>query len=165
MNIRKKSVNQERRVAREVCGRTTIASGALCFQKGDVRADALLVECKTTSKDTYTLSRAVWDKIANEATKDGLRIPVLQVDFEDDGYRPIMCALFNYNDLGQQFLTKENLVDMLENLDGESSYKSAGKSTTLSVDDRYYFLQFEDGLVLMRVPWERFVSSIIEGKV
>lgn len=39
----------------------------IAYKKGDVRSDDLLVECKYTSKDCYTLSNKTWEKIYAEA--------------------------------------------------------------------------------------------------
>lgn len=47
---KKKFKNQESRVAKEVSGKVTPASGALWGSKGDVRNDLFLIECKTTKR-------------------------------------------------------------------------------------------------------------------
>lgn len=77
-----KSNLQEKRVAKELGGRRVIASGSLWFASSDVRHDNLLVECKTTDKDYYSLSLATWEKIEKEAVRDGLRIPVMCIDIK-----------------------------------------------------------------------------------
>ncbi len=74
------SNKQEKRVAKEVGGKTVIASGSLWGSKGDVRADDYLIECKTTEKPYYVLSFDTWLKIEREAIKDGLRLPVMCID-------------------------------------------------------------------------------------
>lgn len=53
MDVRKKSQLQEKRVASELGGRVTPASGALWGAKGDVKSDLFLAECKTTEKPAY----------------------------------------------------------------------------------------------------------------
>lgn len=78
-----KSDKQEKRIAKDLNAKVTIASGALDFQKADVRNDTYLVEAKTTEKDFYPLSISTWEKIQDQATKDGLRIPVMCIDLED----------------------------------------------------------------------------------
>lgn len=83
---KRKSQKQEKRVAKEIKGLTTIASGALWGNKGDVRNDEYLVECKITKREFYILKRDVWDKIRKEAVKDGLRIPVMNIEVEDGKY-------------------------------------------------------------------------------
>lgn len=82
MQVKKKSQLQEKSVAKDLNARTVVASGALWNSKGDVRHDNLLVECKTTDKDFYSLTLATWEKIEKEAIKDGLRIPVMCIDIK-----------------------------------------------------------------------------------
>lgn len=90
---KRKSKDQESKVAKELAGRVTPASGALWGAKGDVRNDVFLVECKTTSKPFYTLTFATWSKIYKEAIRDGLRIPVMCIDLEKEGKRfAVMCS-------------------------------------------------------------------------
>lgn len=95
MNNKKRSKKQENRVAKEMNGRTTIASGSLYFQKGDVRLDKFLIECKTTYEDFYTLKRSTFEKIKREAIKDSLRIPLLQIDLMEGNER---LVVLDYND-------------------------------------------------------------------
>ena len=92
-DTKRKSTLQEKRVAKEVRGRTTPASGAMWGCKGDVRSDAFLVECKTTEKDKYSLSILTWNKIRVEAVKDGMKIPVMCIDLHNGKYR---YAVFEY---------------------------------------------------------------------
>lgn len=82
MQVKKKSQLQEKSVAKDLNARTVVASGALWGSKGDVRHDNLLVECKTTDKDFYSLTLSTWEKIEREAVKDGLRLPVMCVDIK-----------------------------------------------------------------------------------
>ena len=95
MDNKKMSNKQENKVAKETGGYTTIASGALYFQKADVRLDNFLIECKTTREPFYKLKRSTWEKIQKEALKDGMRIPLMQVDLENSKYR---VAIIDYND-------------------------------------------------------------------
>lgn len=90
--IRKKSQKQENRTAKEFSGRTQIASGAITLMKGDVRTgdtssrfnmEDFLIENKYTDSPKYKLESKIWDKISNEAIKDNLRTPVLQVDIQN----------------------------------------------------------------------------------
>lgn len=77
-----KSRDQERRLAREIGGSPTPASGAFWSRKGDVRSAAFLVEAKRTDKSSISIKRDVWDKIRREALLDG-RIPVLALQIGD----------------------------------------------------------------------------------
>lgn len=81
--MKSKSQKQEARIAKSCCGRVQAASGALDCAKGDVRNDKFLIECKTTDKDYFVLTKKVWDKIEQEAVKDGLRIPVIVYEIGD----------------------------------------------------------------------------------
>ena len=98
MDIRKRnSKNQESKVAKEILGKVTPASGALWGAKADVRSDIFLVECKTTNRGYYSLTYDTWNKIYTEAVKDGLRIPVMCIDLNNGKYRyAVLCS----NDLG-----------------------------------------------------------------
>lgn len=90
---KRKSKKQESKVAKELSGKVTPASGALWGAKGDVRSEAFLVECKTTEKTSYRLTFNTWNKIYLEAIKDGLRIPVMCIDLKDGVYRyAVMCT-------------------------------------------------------------------------
>lgn len=87
MNTKKLSNKQEKRIAKEMSNaKVTIASGALDFQKADVRNDMFLVEAKTTGKDFYPLNIKTWSRINQQALNDGLRIPVMSIDLEDGKY-------------------------------------------------------------------------------
>jgi hypothetical protein len=80
MNVKKKSQIQEKRVAKEINGQPTIASGAIWTQKADARADLFLCECKTTDKAYYPLQVKTWLKIEKEALKDSIRTPIMCID-------------------------------------------------------------------------------------
>lgn len=105
MDIRKRrSKKQESKVAKELSGKVTPASGALWGAKADVRSDIFLVECKTTEKDYYSLTFNTWDKIYHEAIKDGLRIPVMCIDLLNGKQRyAVVCSkdLPNYSKVVQ----------------------------------------------------------------
>ena len=87
------SNRQEKSVAKAIGGKLTIASGALSM-KGDVRSNKYLVECKTTKESYYSLSVYTWEKIYDEACRDGLRIPLLIVDTNNSD----RIVVFRYTD-------------------------------------------------------------------
>lgn len=89
------SVKQEKSVAKELDGKTTVASGALWGAKGDVRNSKFLIECKTTAKDYYVFTAKVWNKICREALKDHLREPLLIIDLNNDPKK--RYVVFNLN--------------------------------------------------------------------
>lgn len=80
---RRKSVLQERRIAEDIGGRVQPGSGAPAFYKSDAVAGLdLRVEAKTTSKESYTLTTAVIDKIRNEALSGGQEDWAMQIEFQ-----------------------------------------------------------------------------------
>lgn len=91
------SNKQEKEVAKQFGGKVVIASGSLWFADSDVRTDNLLIECKTTGKDYYSVTSKVWDKIYDEATRDGLRLPLLIVDLNHGTAQSNRYVLFNPN--------------------------------------------------------------------
>lgn len=74
---------QERRVAKRLDARQTIASGQTPVDKGDVRSELLRVECKYTDSKSYSLKAEDLVKIANQSTGD--QIPLFFIEFREDG--------------------------------------------------------------------------------
>lgn len=84
---RRVSNKQERRTAKEVRGELVKASGATDHDKGDVKAEDIRVECKTTSKKSYRLQSE--DLRKHTAQTDIEQIPAFLIEFRDDeGRRP-----------------------------------------------------------------------------
>ena len=81
--VKRRSQKQEKSVAKMFNAKQVIASGSLWFADSDVRNDLFLIECKTTEKDFYSITTKVWEKIEEEALKDGMRRPLLIVDLRD----------------------------------------------------------------------------------
>lgn len=50
------STKQEKDVAKKVSGKTTSNSGATAFQKGDILTENWVVECKTKTSDSESIS-------------------------------------------------------------------------------------------------------------
>ena len=90
------STKQEKRVAKDLDAKVTVASGALDFQKADVRNDLWLVECKTTSKSFYSLTEKTWSKIEKQAIKDGIRMPMMCIDLEDGEIKLVVIKYFDF---------------------------------------------------------------------
>jgi len=82
MTTRKRSKQQEDRIAQEMGGLVVPASGSFWARKGDARTDDYLVEAKYTDKASFSIKRAIWDKIRKEALLDG-RIPLLAVQIQE----------------------------------------------------------------------------------
>lgn len=100
MNYKKKSKKQEHRVAKEMGGKVTLASGALWFQKGDVKLDKFLIECKTTVNSYYKLHIDVWEKISQEALKSGMRIPLMQIELNSGKNRLVVMNYLDFVGIG-----------------------------------------------------------------
>lgn len=95
MKLKKISQKQEKDVAKELGGRTVVASGAFWGAKGDVRSDEFLVECKTTQNAWYVIHAKTWEKIEQEAIRDRLKRPVLVIDLNNGAKR---IAVFSPHD-------------------------------------------------------------------
>lgn len=81
------SDRHEKKVAKQVGGRVTIASGSTPAEKGDVKAHDLRLECKSTEAIGYRLTLA--DLHKNEAAAHGEEIPVFAIEFRSpDRARP-----------------------------------------------------------------------------
>jgi len=80
---KRRSVLQERKLAESIGGRVQPGSGAPAFWKSDAVAQlSIRAEAKTTSKKQFTLTKAVLDKIRNEALTGGQEDWALQVEFQ-----------------------------------------------------------------------------------
>lgn len=78
------SKNQEKTVANRLGGSTTLNSGATPFQKGDINVgNLLLVECKTKTKDSDSISiKKEWlDKNSKEALFMGKKYNTIAFNF------------------------------------------------------------------------------------
>lgn len=74
------SNDQEKSVAKSVKGRTTIASGALHFDKGDVVGSGFRGECKVTRNKSYSLKLEELHKIKDHAHRQ-METPIFVVGF------------------------------------------------------------------------------------
>lgn len=150
MKLRKKSQLQERKVAKELNGRVTPASGALDCAKGDVRSDTFLVECKTTSKDFYSLSFNTWYKISSEAIKDGLRIPIMCIDLKDGEKR--FAVFCNYD-----------FFSLLPNSFDYPPINITSKSFRIKDEGKVQWLppRTPKSTYLVIMNWETFVREIV----
>ena len=81
----KQSQKHEKRIAKEIGGAPTAASGAFWSRKGDVRNADLLVEHKWTGKKSKTIQAAELQKITTEAIMDG-RMPVFGIHLDGEDY-------------------------------------------------------------------------------
>lgn len=78
--IKKDSIKQEKRTAKNYRGSRTVSSGAVWFSKNDVRTEKFLIENKfTNNAKSYTVKFDELKDVVTRAVLEG-RIPVLQFD-------------------------------------------------------------------------------------
>lgn len=89
----RRSRKQEAEVAARLGGRLTIASGAL-DTKGDVRVKRVMrVECKTTTKKSFSVTREMLGKIEEAALSAG-EVPAMVIEFLTPKGKPeSACAI------------------------------------------------------------------------
>lgn len=91
------SNKQEKKVAKRIGGKQTANSGATAFSKGDVRTDDFLIECKTktTESESMTIHRDWIDKNEEEAFAMGKPYSAIAIDFgSGENYYIISEKLF-----------------------------------------------------------------------
>lgn len=160
------SNKQEKRVAKSLNAKVTVASGALSFQKADVRADEWLIECKTTEKTYYSLTRRTWEKICKEAVKDGIRMPLMCIDLEDGKYSIAAMRYFDF--IGLDLDTKaQYLGNPLPDLIDQNSFRVTsafiGSPFPQELQKGQYpcyrrDVKFIEGDHLVLIPMEDFVN-------
>lgn len=151
MNTLKRiSKNQESRVAKEISGKVTPASGALWGAKADVRNDIFLVECKTTKKDFYSLTFNIWDKIYHEAIKDSLRIPVMCIDLLNGKRRyAVMCSKDLPDSIERQTLLQKDYLP-------KTSFRIKSKCTFV-ISNKHKSAVFK----LSVIEWSDFIEKVV----
>jgi hypothetical protein len=82
LKVRRKSQIQEKRIAGEMGGKVQKGSGALEFNKGDIRTKELLIEAKRTDKDSMSVKKEWLEKISMEAIAYN-KIPALSIEFNN----------------------------------------------------------------------------------
>ena len=151
MNTLKRiSKNQESRVAKEISGKVTPASGALWGAKADVRNDIFLVECKITEKDFYSLTFNTWDKIYHEAIKDSLRIPVMCIDLLNGKQRyAVMCSKDLPDSIERQTLLQKDYLP-------KTSFRIKCKGTFV-ISNKHKSAVFK----LSVIEWSDFIEKVV----
>lgn len=81
VSTRARSGKQEDKVAKVLSGKTTINSGAT-FGENDVTSAYCEVECKITSKGSYTLKVTDWSLLIAKCNVH--KIPIMVIEFEKD---------------------------------------------------------------------------------
>ena len=72
---------KEKKDAQDFDGRRVKGSGNQWHSPGDIRNDTFLVDCKSTTKKSYSVSKSTWDKIYEEALFSQ-RLPLLSLDID-----------------------------------------------------------------------------------
>lgn len=169
MNTKKQSKKQENRIAKDINAKVTIASGALDFQKADVRNDEFLIEAKTTAKNFYTLNIKTWERIKEQAIKDGLRIPIMQIDLENG--KTSLVVISNLDLWGLGLLNPFYVGNSFVPYEANKSYKLTGDFLTedfpqdISEVDSYYRrldIVMGDKYHLAILEWSDFLHLLEE---
>jgi len=152
MTIQKRSRKQERATAKDLKGRTTPATGARWHSKGDVRSDKFLVECKITEKRSYSLPLKVWEKILNEARRDGFRTPAMCIEVHGNLGDPIVLAVLD-RDTYEMWDDHNRDIDEFRLIEDKKSFSMSRAWEKVSVCE---------GVVekhrLVIIPWKEFLN-------
>lgn len=173
-------MKQEKRTAKEFGevrdkSLTQIASGALPSMKGDAKtgeksigfnSDDFLIENKFTDADKYKLDLATWNKISEEALRDNMRIPVMQIDIKND-VSLVVLSLFDIIALGGKKYWKE--AEDIRFIEAKSyTMKHEFYHSSISVDDEFFqrlhfYKQHLDLVVVDKDEFLRFLAQNIEN--
>ena len=80
--MKKKKSNKRKGQEWEEKCQKTINSGALDFDKGDLKTDDYLIECKYTEKKSFSITKKILKKIWNEALESN-KLPKIIVGIKD----------------------------------------------------------------------------------
>lgn len=160
LDTKRRSTAQEKKVAKEIGGRVTPASGALWGSKADVRNGQFLVECKTTEKDHYTLNHSTWEKIRHEALNDGFREPVMCIDLLNGKSR---LAVLDYSSNADYISWVEgfgftDLNPVVTNKSSRSLRYSTNTWVLVFPDKRH--LSAKKNIELIITPWMSFTEYL-----
>ena len=164
-NEQKRSRRQEQETAKEIKGRVTPASGSRWHQKADVRSGKFLIECKTTTKDSYRLTAKAWEKIYKEALRDGLKEPVMRIDLRTEYGDEMSFAVTAGTYVLDYLATIVTDVDCIQSIAFcEGEYGSfiiradlvSVATSTLKVNDKLYRVTV--------LPWKGFLHYEQSGR-
>lgn len=93
----KKWQQKENKDAKLFKGRVTPKSGGFWSFAGDVVTEDFLIDCKTTDKNRFSITKRMWEKIYVEALKSR-RMPLLSAMFGDSN---IEIVILDKNDFLQ----------------------------------------------------------------
>ena len=80
--LNKKWQNKEKSDAKLFGGRRQKRSGGLWFQPGDVKLKEFLIDDKQTDKESFSVTKKIWQKIYHEALMNQ-RKPCLSLQIQD----------------------------------------------------------------------------------
>ena len=160
------SNKQEKRVAKDMNAKVTVASGALPFQKADVRSDQFLVECKTTKNSYYSLTVRTWEKIQQQAIKDGIRMPLMCIDLEDGKTQVVVMKHLDFIGLDYD-LKAQYLGNPIPELLDTTSFRVTGDFINAPFPQELVKGQYpcyrrdvkfvDHGIHLVMIPYEDFL--------
>jgi len=81
----------ESKLSKRIGGRETLASGALIFDKADVKIDGFRIECKSTIKDSMSVKFGWLNKVSAEAL-DHTEKPALSIQFVTENGQAKKCG-------------------------------------------------------------------------
>lgn len=87
-----RSAKMERRVAKEVGGRTQVGSGSSWRAPGDIKSDTHLIEHKYTDKLSFVLKLADWEQARSDALQSGKDAAMI-VEFASTGKRLLVTEV------------------------------------------------------------------------
>lgn len=73
---------QERKAAATYGGKVTPGSGNQWFKKADVQTSQMIIECKATMKNSYTIKADDLAKLNTQAVLED-KLPVFEIQFTD----------------------------------------------------------------------------------
>lgn len=103
----------ETEIADAIDGHRQRGSGNGPIQKGDVRAEDFLIECKYTSGREYVLNYKTWEKICEEARNLAL-IPLFACRSQAGDF--ILMNQFDYCDLDLSHIIEQNPDNGFKNI-------------------------------------------------
>jgi hypothetical protein len=101
------SNKQETKVAKELGMKKQPNSGATAFDKGDLKDDYLLMECKTLTKPqkSHTIQKEWLTKNKEEAFSRGKQIAALTFDF-GDGNNHVILEMSDFKEMYEAWKEK-----------------------------------------------------------
>jgi len=109
-SVKERAQRRERSAAKEIGGRSVIGSGALWFDKGDIKTEKFLIEDKFTDADSYTINLSTLKTVEKQAAKVH-KVPFLRFGFEKYGTNYIM---FNIDYYTKELDPRDPMVHRIE---------------------------------------------------